>query len=245
MSLIKKPLLKWINEVIYPHDVVHAIHIRKTGGTAIKSAINLRHAKFSYWKIRNYEHPTTFANILETDPKARILFVARDPAKRFVSGFNSRLRKAQPLRFIDWSPGERIAFEIFKTPNELAEALNSPDPVKKRDAEWSMKVMPHLAYDLTYWLKGVDYLEQHKSNIFYIAEMNTLNEDFEFVKSSLNIPGAVSLPGNDVAKHATPDEFSTELSELGLENLRIRYREDYELYEWCLRYREAMGWPTG
>jgi hypothetical protein len=188
---------------------------------------------------------TTFTEILRNHPEARILFIVRDPARRFVSGFNSRLRKGQPLRSRDWDAGEQLVFDTFKTPNQLAEALSSPDPVKKRDADWSMKLVPHLSFSLTYWLNSPDFLEQHKENIFYIAETKSLNEDFEYIKPSIGIPAKASLPRDDVAKHATPDGFSTQLSEAGLKNLRDHYREDYEIYGWCLEYREAMGWPPG
>ena len=233
----------WIKYSRLSRDTVHALHIRKSGGTAIRNAVRPYHPRIFKRKIWTYQHQTTFADILRNHPAARILFCVRDPAKRFVSGFNSRLRKSQPRRFKEWDAGEQLVFDAFKTANELAEALNSPDPVKKMEADWSMKLMPHLSYSLTYWLNNPDYLEQHKENIFYIAETKTLDEDFEYIKSSIGLPAEASLPRSDADRHATPAGFSTQLSEEGLKNVRNHFRDDYEIYEWCLGYREAMGWP--
>ena len=235
----------WIKYSRLARNVVHVLHIRKTGGTALKNAIRPYHPKIFRRKIWTYQHQTTFAEILHDHPEARILFSVRDPAKRFVSGFNSRLRKGQPRRSVGWNAGEQLVFDTFGTPNELAEALNSPDPVKKRDADWSMKLVLHLSYSLTYWLNSPDYLEQHKENIFYIVEMNTINEDFEYVKSIVGLPAEASLPRGDAARHAAPAGFSSQLSEEGLKNIRNHYCKDYEIYEWCLGYRRAMGWPPG
>ena len=62
------------------------------------------------------------------------MFLIRDPLARFVSAFNGRLREDRPRYHYPWRDGgERVAFAIFKTPNQLALALSSTDS-ERRDA---------------------------------------------------------------------------------------------------------------
>ena len=61
-------------------------------------------------------------------PGEPVAFFVRHPVSRFVSGFNSRMRKGRPRRNVEWSEGERWSFERFRTPDELARALASADP---------------------------------------------------------------------------------------------------------------------
>ena len=61
------------------------------------------------------------------------MFFVRDPISRFVSGFNSRLRKGLPKMYFPWAPGEKLAFSRFATPNQLALALSSSDAGAKQE----------------------------------------------------------------------------------------------------------------
>jgi hypothetical protein len=112
----------WIKYSRLSRDTVHALHIRKSGGTALRNAVRPYHPRIFKRKIWTYQHRTTFAEILQNHPAARILFCVRDPAKRFVSGFNSRLRKSRPRRFKEWNAGERLVFDAFRR------RTNSPRP---------------------------------------------------------------------------------------------------------------------
>lgn len=219
---------------------VHALHISKSGGTAFRAALKPYERRGFRRIIRLHGHEESFEGVLRNDPGAKVFFIVRDPVARFVSGFNSRLRKGQPRMYTEWEPGEQMAFEIFKTPNELAEALSSESPATRRDAEWAIRMINHTRWNLNFWLHGAEFLERNRENILYIATTETLNEDFDVVKRLMNLPSSASMPDTDRDRHATPSGFSKHLSEEGLRNIRKHYAADYETYAWCLKFREEF-----
>jgi hypothetical protein len=99
----------------------HFIHIRKTGGTAIKEALK-NAAGLDQSTIKLHKHKIRLSDIAAGD-KVFLFFFLRDPVSRFVSGFNSRLRQGQPRYNSAWNEAEKRAFGFFPTANSLAEAL--------------------------------------------------------------------------------------------------------------------------
>ena len=93
-------------------QAVHFLHIGKTGGSAIKHAIN-KNCPDSEYEIHFYRHAVKLRDI----PKGeKFVFILRDPVTRFVSGFYSRQRQGKPRYNIPWRPKEKTAFETFSTP---------------------------------------------------------------------------------------------------------------------------------
>ena len=89
----------------------------------------------SRFNIVLHPHRTTLPNIPEGE---RAFFFLRDPIARFVSAFNSRLREGRPRYHYPWRDEEKVAFSIFKTPNELATALSAADSFLRKQAEAAM-----------------------------------------------------------------------------------------------------------
>ena len=73
------------------------------------------------------------------------MFFIRDPLSRFVSAFNSRLREGRPRYHYPWREEERIAFAVFRTPDQLGSALSSDDPAQREQAEQAMRSIGHLS----------------------------------------------------------------------------------------------------
>lgn len=232
----------------YPEDIcrqpkyvrnsapVHILHIRKAGGTAIRQALAPFAAQLG---LRLHKHDVTLADIPPGEP---VVLVVRDPIKRFVSGFNSRLRKGQPRNNNPWSPDEEAAFRRFATPNALAEAL-SGDGETRTAALHAMESITHLRHRLDYWLVSADYLSSRSQDILFICRLDQLDADFERLRSILRLPRSVALPRDDIDAHRTPPGYSSSLSDLGLLNLIRWYAGDFPLYRKCNEIRDSLlGW---
>lgn len=207
------------------------LHISKTGGTALGETLE----PFA-GKVRKRGHRFTLARVPRDH---KVHFVVREPVERFVSGFNSRLRKGLPRHDRPWSPAEEVAFSRFSTPNALAEALSGPaeDRLAAREA---MSNIVHTSLRLTDTLGSLDEFESRRGQVAWIGHMPTLDSDFEMLKAHLHLPAETRLPSDPVRSHVTPQGYSTTLSEIGRANLRAWYKDDFPVYEACLRRREEL-----
>jgi hypothetical protein len=209
--------------------VVHFLHIGKTGGTAMKAALQPR-AQNGHFFLFLHGHEVTLKDVPVGE---RVVFFLRDPVSRFVSGFNSRLRQGQPRYLMPWSPSEKIIFERFVTPNALALALSSGHADERAAAENAMRSIGHIRDHYARWFGGEEGLLGRRSDIFLIGFQETLVTDFEKLRVKLELPADVVLPVGEVAAHKTPSNFDTTLEPLAVENLQRWYREDIRFYQLC------------
>jgi hypothetical protein len=209
--------------------LVHFLHIGKTGGSAIKDALR-GHRTGPGWGLFLHRHPTQLDHIPEGE---KVFFAVRDPVSRFVSGFNSRLRQGQPKFFIPWSPEEKIAFERFKAPNELAEALS--DEGRRAQAEEAMSAIGHVRASYWRWFRSEEYFHARLDDIMLIAFQERLSADFDILHGKLALPESVGLSKDKVRSHRTPEGLDKRLSEVGEANLRRWYERDFAFVELCRR----------
>ena len=221
------------------------LHIGKTGGTAIKDAWTpLREGKqksilittkseISY-KVKFCGHGTTVNNLGENE---LFMFCIRDPIQRFVSGFNSRLRKGRPRYNCPWMESEKIAFSKFKTPNKLAEGLSSANITEKASAQKAMKGIRHVKNPISQWTGTFEEIMEIKDRIFFIFNQETLNDDHDLFLNR------ISICEDDKSKivlrksHVGDASNSTKLSALAVKNLQHYYKEDIVLHERLLEYK--------
>jgi hypothetical protein len=208
---------------------VHFMHIGKTGGTALKHALNKNRLTPNH-TIFFHPHKTKLSNL---PPGELFFFFLRDPVSRFVSGFYSRKRRGQPAYHAPWSSAEACAFARFKTPNELAEALNT-GVAAQRDAEKAMSAIYHLRHPYLYWFHSIDYFLSRQEDIFFIGFQETLVEDFSRLKAKLQLPEQVQLPTTSRFMHRNPAHFDRRLSDRAVGNLRQWYADDYRLLDLCM-----------
>ena len=190
---------------------VHMIHIGKTGGSAIKSALAEAQTPEP---ITFHSHRTALAEIPADE---RFFIFLRDPIRRFVSGFNSRLRCGKPRIYSRWNEPERTAFGLFQTPTALAEAIGTPE------GDRAMRDIRHVNTLFTDLLVSVDYLMSRDPLL--IGWQETLDVDFARLCTQLGVKGA-ALPTDPIISHRTPQGFSTELSPAAIENLQTWYAKD-------------------
>ncbi|MCP3852506.1 MAG: sulfotransferase family 2 domain-containing protein, partial [Gammaproteobacteria bacterium] len=200
------------------------MHIGKTGGSAIKSVLNdfLETPKYS---ITLHGHGTSLEDIPKGDS---VIFFLRDPVTRFVSGFYSRQRKGQPRYYSEWSPKEKEVFEHFSTPNEVAVSLAN----EQESAIIAMKSVQHFSR-YKKWYVDFDYFKSRVEDILLIGFQESLDSDFERLKSILGIPEEINLPVDDVAAHKNPKNVDKSIDENGIEALKKWYSEDAKFIELC------------
>lgn len=204
--------------------IVHFIHIGKTGGTAIKSAIK-RYNSTKEFDIFIHGHEFKFKDAL---PGEYVFFVLRDPIDRFISGFYSRKRQGQPRTFWPYSTEEDRAFGVFETPNEIGLALSSEDSVLRNQAQDAMKQIGHVNTSFWDWFENKEYLKNRLSDILFVGEQENLNKDFEELKRILGLPDYLKLPDNDVKAHRNRVKSDKNLDATALQKLKKWYKKDYE-----------------
>jgi hypothetical protein len=229
---------------------VHFLHIGKTGGTAIGSALDA--ARLAYWegtdptgypaspygRIELHRHDFKLSDLPAGD---HAVFFVRDPVSRMVSGFYSRLHKGQPRYRSDWNPREQAAFEAFATPQQLANALASGDPAERAQARAAMRGIRHLRYMQRFTGPPAE-LAARFDQIAYIGRQETLDADWEQLKQLLGLPRGVMLPTDPVVAHRRTTADDTTLDAAAIATLRRWYARDYELVAFCDGVRAARGW---
>jgi hypothetical protein len=212
------------------------LHIGKTAGTALKAVILQHNELHPEAQVEVFPHEMTLLRLIDKYPASRVAFFVRDPIERFISGFNSRLRKGRPRYNVEWSDAERRAFERFPTPSALGEAL-AGGAYDRSAAEDAMKSILHVRLDLTHYLHSVDLLEREKQRICFIGETGQFNADLLMLQASLNIDRSIRPPDDAVGAHRAPADTDRNLSPLARENLVRWHSNDYRIYAWCLEQR--------
>jgi MoaA/NifB/PqqE/SkfB family radical SAM enzyme len=210
-------------------EVIHLLHVRKTGGTALKHALE-GHLFTERYVIIGHDHPTRLRDVPLGE---QAVFFLRDPLTRFVSGFYCRQRNGQPRYNSVWTTGERAAFERFQSPNELARTLSSGG-VEGELARTAMVAIQHLCSNLT-WLESEEYLLSRLPDIFYIGFQETLNADFEGLRQKLGLPADLRLTDDEIAANRNPSHLEYNLDEVAVANLRDWYAADQRMVEFCRR----------
>jgi hypothetical protein len=215
------------------------IHIGKTGGTLVRTVLRSLPEEHRA-QFRLHGHDVTLAQALETRPEMPVFFSVRDPTEIFVSGFNSRRREGRPTYDVPWNPRERIAFSLFETPNDLAEALSAADPHLKACAEFSMLSINHVRNGLRRHLDGVESLERHREEIAFILLQERLEDDLRAFAQRVGVPLELADTAPSERLHTAEPDDVTALSPTAVENLRRWYQADREIYDWCVARHDQL-----
>jgi hypothetical protein len=214
---------------------VHFLHIGKTGGTAIADALRPVAADYG---ILLHNHDKKLSDVPRHD---RVFFFVRHPIARFVSGFNSRLRRGAPRYYYEWSEAEAKAFARFSKANDLAEALSATDEQTLARALQAMRAIQHVNSFYKNWFSSEQQLQERLESIVLLGLQEELSTDFEYLKLVLHLPQKIALPQDDFSAHRTPSGLDRNLSPLAERNLDRWYAEDIRFYERCLELRPQLG----
>ena len=210
-------------------QVVHFLHIGKTGGTAVKHALKA-HLNTKKYIIKLHPHAVKLRDV----PKGeKVIFIVRDPISRFVSGFYSRKRQGRPRYYSPWSPDEETAFKQFSTPNALSKALASENKEMRNAAVKAMKNIKHVNASCWDWFESEAYFLSRISDVLFIGFQERLYDDFEILKEKLGLPETVKLPKGDDEAHRNPRDLDMNLVKETITNLKEWYARDYEFVKLC------------
>jgi hypothetical protein len=212
-----------------PREPLHVLHVGKTGGTALNHVL-VEHADVARYRPVFGGHELTLAGVPAGE---RFMFFIRDPLARFVSSFNSRLREGRPRYHYPWREEERVAFAVFKTPDQLAAALLSADAEERAQAEQAMHGIGHLNTRYSFWFGDEAAFRERVPDLFFVGFQERMDEDFELLKRKLGLPPQARLPRGPKAAHQTPAGFDTRLGETARANLERWYADDLAFVELC------------
>ena len=213
---------------------VHFIHIGKTGGTAIKTAIReAGKPDTRYGPIVLHKHGWTLRDL---PPDDHAFFCLRDPIDRFMSGFYSRLRKGRPRYNYEWTPREEVAFANFSDPAELAAALARKD----RAAIDAMKGIRHVNRNLHHAVGEQKFLAQHLDSVLFIARTETLTDEWPHLKDLVGLPAELELPTDAKRAHKSGNVYP-DLDRKARKALKDWYAKDYKLLDYCEKVRRQRA----
>ncbi len=203
----------------------HFLHLGKTGGSAVKSALLDKTWPASF-RIHCHPHEVRLVDIPEGD---KVFFFVRDPIARFISGFLSRKRKGRPRYDVEWSRGEAEAFARFSTPEQLASSLAAAEP----EAYGAMRAIGHVKTSYWDWFGDEALLRRRENDILFVGFTETLDADFARLKEKLGLPAEVKLPTDPILAHRTPANEPRGLSETSRAAIARWYEADYRFLEWA------------
>ena len=210
--------------------IIHMLHIGKTGGTAIKYALNNNRKPYINSKFIIISHNHSFC-LRDIRSKEKCFFFIREPIDRFVSGFYSRKRKGYPKFNNRWNLDEEIAFKNFNTPNALALALTSEDTNIKQKAINAMNGITHVKSSYWDWFGNEKYFKSRISDIIFIGTQKNLGNDFIKLKKILLLPKGLKLPTDNVNSHKNSELVDKNLDLESIENLKKWYAKDLYFIE--------------
>jgi hypothetical protein len=216
------------SDVVSSRERVHLLHVGKTGGTALKAALE-GHTTDGHAIVVLHGHRVTLRDVPAGD---RFMFVVRDPVERFVSAFHSRRREGRPRFEIPWNDAERTAFARFATPQELAIGLRADDAETRRAAETAMRSIRHVCTSYWDWFESASYFRSRLDDLFFVARLDSLAADFDRLRTLLGL-GPVTLPEDPVTAHRAPPGLDTRLDADARDALRRWYARDYAFVSLC------------
>ena len=207
----------------------HMLHIGKTGGTAVKTALG-PHVTLGRYDIRLHPHTVGLRDIPAGE---KVFFFLRDPISRFVSGFLSRKRQGRPRYNSPWSAAEKKAFTKFATPNELASALAHSEDHVRQTAVTAIRGIRHVNASYWDWFESPEYFRSRLDAILFVGFQETLDADFERLKVLLDLPSGLLLPTDAVNAHKNPFAAQQEMDSSARAALEDWLARDYEFIDLC------------
>jgi hypothetical protein len=229
-----KQLWRYFTAVARGTQIVHLLHISKTGGTALKYALR-GHLTTKTSTIFLHEHKWRLRDIARGQ-KAVIFF--RHPIPRFVSAFYSRQRCGRPRYDVPWNQAEAAAFAQFASPNQLARALSSSESAQCAAAHTAMNGIRLLNTSFFKWIESDEYFALRAPDILLVGFQETLASDFNALKRLLQLPSRLELPTDSWCSHRSPPA-DVRLDEIATANLAGWYARDISFFE--ARKLDALG----
>jgi len=208
---------------------LHVLHLGKTGGTALKSALK-GVQRLGGGRVICHDHGTTLGDI----PRGSdVVFSVRDPVSRLISGFNSRKRCGRPRYDVPWTEGEAKAFRAFADPDTLARGLIADDHAVRDKAMQAFDAIQHVRDRYWRWFTAPGILRHRADDILFVARQERLSRDFAEFVDLAGLPAYLTLPDDPVARHS--GDRPPELQDPARAILRAATAQDYGFIRFCER----------
>lgn len=210
------------------------LHIGKTGGNTLRSLI-LRSDGFDRVAVPGAVPPVMLGHKLSrlrdwprTHRRAAFAFVYRDPVQRYVSAFESRLRRGVDGRN-PWSAAEALTFTTFASANDLFEGLDAVSPRVRGAAEFGLGAIGHVNRGHEWYLGPVDDWAERERFAYFYCPLDGL--DGHFGRFFTLGRGHDALPDEFVPerRHVNPSP-PVELSDGAVANLRAVFPDEFRLH---------------
>lgn len=211
---------------------VNFLHIGKTGGSQIKNVLKEHPNKKCSFKV--WGHRTKLLDLPESQD---YFFSVRDPVSRYLSAFYYRKNKGLPGVFQEWSPGEKLAFQLFDNPSDLAEALFLPSLMGMWAAE-AMQSIAHVAAHQIDWFERFGFLSI-RPPIAIIRQENLAADLDKFLKNLLGFSNTLSgITKDENVARINNYPVNSILSTTAKKNIEKWYCRDVIFYESCCEWIE-------
>jgi len=205
----------------------HFLHVGKSAGTALKQALHDAPPSTRY-RVVVHTHGVRMLDLPRGD---EFFFIVRDPVDRFVSGFNSRLRKGEPRFHVPWAEAEARAFAAFATPAALGVAL-AGSGAERTEAEMAMRGIGHVKSSYWDWFGTPAAIRSRERDILWIGFVEDLDSRMPDLARRLGVP-ALELPSDAVAAHRSMPSRDSALPDEARDALAEWYRREYEFLDLC------------
>jgi hypothetical protein len=235
-----------------PYDDIKFIHVGKCGGTAFLQAFDLAHKKheveihqcnkkykpeiqrYILW-IRNpisrfisafmYNHTIYHTDVMKLPP---IINTTNSICPEVFERKRRCISKGEK-DCLCW-PGNLTNLDFlvsyFKSPNDLAESLSSPDETRRNYAKKYLLEdhSEHVMKGIGYYLYDGDFVEKYHNKIIFVGTMENMNEDLIKIGKIMN-----KTPNLNVKPRTNEyDQKYKYLSKKGLENLKHYLKGEYK-----------------
>jgi hypothetical protein len=151
----------------------------------------------------------------------KVIFIYRDPIKRFISSYYSGLRKGIPAHFNEWNQNEDLFFTEYNTLDKVIKAL--------KKSEISFTGIRHLNRSFSYWLKDVKYIDARKEDLFFICDLVNLNDNLCSLKEKFSLKKEIDLSKTFSHKGNIKEKRSISNDQIHI--LRKYLNNDFTIYE--------------
>gem|GEM_PF-4026732 len=206
------------------------LHIGKTGGETVNTVIKALDKENVSNNLLRLGNKWRLKDIIKTNPQARVSFSICDPSQRFIASFTDRLECGRPSDERLWNSDEAVIYSFFKTPDNLAEALDSNDQRLLSAAHFAMRKITLLKRGYGYHFGSVEELKTVTKNISTVVLTENIPTKLTDFFTPLGFKPDDFDFGNQLNKAAR--KTTKKLSKTGEQNLRTFWSEEYEIYSY-------------
>lgn len=221
------------------------LHVGKCGGETIIKSLRDQRLKCTAFHVGTSPQDIREVILRERDRDAYVVPL-RDPFRRFVSAFEWDLYSkvlTKPGKRTKNGVWQRI-FQMFRTANDVAEALSDSDSVRRETAELAVHSSSlHMQMDLGWYLPP-DLAHRLPLDRTIFLRTSYLDGDIPaFLKTlGLTMNGPVPCTKSDYKKFIPRGRLTTSLSALAKDNLYHAKRETFETLDVLRsRFPECQG----